>query len=243
MIQQDLIVYLKQAKAEGHSLESIKAVLLQQGWTEQDVNESIIAASALVAPSPSTAHRLPVHTIEKKIPDYYVSPISILLAAVLFLSLYSLTGQIMNDVESVVAPYAADSVSITPAYRALYEKYPHSNIPPGEGLKLETMWTVRHQSDRVNHLLVAGLLSAMFWVVSFVIHYLIGGSRRQYLPLSIPFFLTAGAYLVSTLFEIISRLFEKDAQYAVYITLIIFIIIVTVAFMFYQKRSHAEKTI
>ncbi|MDA1169137.1 MAG: hypothetical protein O3A36_02255 [bacterium] len=240
MIQPDLIAYLKQMKEEGYSLESVKPILLQQGWVENDINESSMALSAPVAPSFSSISKVLPQKKEKKIPDYYVSPISILLAIVLFLSLYSLTGQILNDIESVVAPYAARTVRDTPAYQALSEKYSR-NIPATEMLRVETMWSTHNKKDRINHLFIVGIVSAVFWVVAFAIHHVIGESRRHFLPLSIPFFLTAGAYLVSALFDIIARLFEKDAQWAVYTILILFIVIMTVAFMFYQKRSHAEK--
>lgn len=241
MIQQELVAYLKQAKAEGHSLQSVKQVLTQLGWSEQDINDSALFASAPSAPS-QRAPQAPVapKKPEKKIPDYYISPLSILLAIILFLSLYALTGQIIHDVESVVAPYAADRVALTPAYQALSEKS-SGTVSPDDVNRLQGLWDMHHTNDRIRHLYVVGILSAVFWVIAFAIHYAIGGSRPQYLPLSMPFFVTAALYLIRTLLEVISRLFEKDAQYAIYVTLIIFIIIITVAFMLYQKRSHTEK--
>ncbi len=242
MIQQELIAYFRQIKEEGHSIDSVKSVLLQQGWAEQDILESAIAASAPAAPSSAVPVAPVKKVIEKKIPDYYISPLSVLLAAVLFFSLFTLTGQILKDVEGVLVPYSADRLTKTPAYERLSEQY-SSKIPEGELTRLKSLYEANHESDKINMLFVQGVLSVVFWVVAFAIHYTIGGSRRHFLPLSVPFFLTAGTYLVSTLFGVIEQLFKKEAQMAIYVTLILFIVIVTISFMFYQKRSHAEHAV
>lgn len=245
MIQSQLVEYVKKAKEEGHDLKDVKSVLVQQGWSETDINESILAATMPVAPAkpttPSSVSRPRIPVREKKIPEYYISPLSMLLGLVLFASLFTLTGRVMADIEEGIAPYAASSVYSTAAHEQLSERYYPAAIPPQELQKLQTVYQARHSADTVTHLFVVGIVSAIFWVLAFVVHYLIGKSHRQFLPLSVPYFLTAGLYLVSALLEIISRLFERQAQVAVYVVLFLFIGIVTPAFIFYQKRSHAEK--
>lgn len=241
MIQQELVDYVKEAKVQGHSLDTVKSVLQQQGWSEADVNESIVAATmpavqSRAIPKPDTSKV----GGERKIPDYYISPLSALLALILFFSLVAFTGRVMDDIESIVAPYSASSIYRTAQYEKLSEKY-IADIPSVEIAKLEAVYKARHSADSINHLFVIGILSAVFWVLAFVVHFTIGRSHRQFLPLSVPYFLTGGLYLVIALFEIISRLFERQAQAAVYIILLIFICMVTIAFIFYQKRGHAEK--
>lgn len=253
MIRQELVDYLKQAKADGHSMESAKSVLVQQGWSEGDINESLLALIAPIAPVPASApapfmHQEPIvpisakKVVEKKVPDFYISPTSVLLSILVFFCVFVLAGQLMKDIESVVAPFSVDNVVDSAPYQIVSEKY-LGKVPADQAKALQAMWTSHHAKDRVNHLFVVGFASALFWVLAFVVHFFVGGANRQYFPLSVPFFLTAGIYLIGTLFEIISRLFQVDAQYAVYATLIVFIIIVTISFMFYQKRENTTKNI
>lgn len=240
MIQKDLVTYLKKANEEGHSFDAVKSVLLQQGWNEQDIIESSLAASAPSAPQAPSAPRAPVKAVEKKIPDHYISSLSILLAGVLFFCLITLTGQVMDDIESVLVPHAANSLSDTPAYQKLAEKYPAGRVAEADRLRLEVIYKQNHEQDKINLLFVHGVVSIFFWGLAFAMHYMIGGASRHYLPLSAPFFITAGLYLADALFGVIEQLFKEEAQTAIYATLVLFIIIVTVSFMFYQRRSHTQ---
>lgn len=244
MIQSELVEYIAKAKAEGHDLKTVKSVLQQQGWPEEDINESLVAATMPSAPAKKEQKlQAPSHKQSRQlqVPDYYISPLSMILGIVLLVSLITLTGRVITDIEEAIAPYASSNIYDTPAYAQIAEKYSKNTIPNEALEKLRTVYDARHEADSVTHLFVVGIASAIFWVIAFIVHVLIAGAHKQYLPLSVPYFLTAGVYLLIALFEIISRLFERQAQAAVYTVLILFIVIVTAAFIFYQRRGHAEK--
>ncbi len=244
MIQSELVEYIAKAKAEGHDLKTVKSVLQQQGWSEEDINESLVAATMPSAPAKKEQKlQAPSHKQSRQlqVPDYYISPISTILSIVLIATLVTLTGRIIGDIEDIIAPYAASGFYETTQYQQLLEKHYPNTIPAPEVEKIRIAYNDRHDADSVTHLFVVGIVSALFWGVAFLVHFSLAKSHRQYLPLSVPYFLTAGLYLVIALFEIILRLFDNQAQMAVYVMLFLFIAVVTTAFIFYQKRSHAEK--
>lgn len=64
MINQQLLEYIKQQSAQGVSKEDIKKVLLDNGWQENDIDETFAAATSnsgasLPPQAPNTASRLP----------------------------------------------------------------------------------------------------------------------------------------------------------------------------------------
>src|SRR3989338_3929453 len=52
MITEDVVNYIREAKARGRSVDEIKASLLGAGWKEEDVTEAMIKSGVIEPPPP-----------------------------------------------------------------------------------------------------------------------------------------------------------------------------------------------
>ncbi|MBI5635927.1 hypothetical protein HY993_03110, partial [Candidatus Micrarchaeota archaeon] len=65
---ESVVDYIKQASAQGHSLEQIRKALSAAGWSEQDISDSIRQSSS-VAPAPAVQQPVQPALSEQEILD------------------------------------------------------------------------------------------------------------------------------------------------------------------------------
>ncbi len=124
MVNKELVEYIKQAKLAGHAEDTIKQALVLQGWQDSDIVQAFAleklgsmapAPSVPVPPAPAQVSTEPMRPIivtpqvqrpvivaRPKRPQIN-SPLSVLLAIILFFSLLTLVNRIISDINSNVA--------------------------------------------------------------------------------------------------------------------------------------------
>lgn len=103
MINSELIDYIKKAKDQGLSEETITNTLLSSGWQASVVKEGMVIASVPAVPKPPAPPYAPAlaqpSVVTRPIRNYNIySHYSVLLSIVLFFTLLTLANKIIGDI-------------------------------------------------------------------------------------------------------------------------------------------------
>ncbi len=123
MVNQDLVAYIKEAKTQNLSLESVSSVLMQSGWPKADIDEAMAFVDMEgkapkpplpVPPAPpgSPSASAPVPSHKPRQPNF-TSPYSAFLAIVLVVSLLVLAQNAVTDLLNKFAPSSESYYSST----------------------------------------------------------------------------------------------------------------------------------
>lgn len=244
MAHPELVEYIKHSLSAGQKIEAITQTLTDQDWSKEIVNEAILVATVPVPPTPNHPKEIvPMKQVASSvtvIPAHYTSPLSVMLAFLLFFALYALTNTFILDLNNVIAPYAAARLEETPRYQILVDQKQAPKLGSSTYTAMQQAYKLGHSADEAKSLFVAGIVSVTFWVIAFCIHLSFGSHKRQFLVLSMPYFVVAGFYMILLLLQVFSKLFEVDQTIAIYGTLTMVIVAITAAFIIYQRYNHKK---
>ena len=260
MVDQNLIQYIKDAKAKGASKDVIRQVLVESGWQQQQVDDafSFIELQGNLPPAPlPDLHQIPpqqqapVPTVTKKPrKPRTVSPYSSILFVALLFSLMILMNNLVYDLIERFAPYAGDFYS-TPAYKDLcsYEnrynlKYDNTNpcSPDSKQYKqIQEEYKTLHNKDINRKLVIGAVVIIPFWLITAVLYFLLREYRERLSVLLMPYYITSVWLLIWLLFQTSIFILNTNTAFGVYMVLILLGAVLTGAVWAIQHYRNNSK--
>ncbi len=228
MTDKNLVNYIKNSRAQGASDETIKEVLLGNGWQEQQIKGAfdfinLENMSGVPIPQPLTPGTSSVSPGEMKPAESKkatvsrpktTSPYSLILAILLFISLAILMNKTIDDAVNYFVP----------GYSSYY-----GDIPG-------------HASDNITtRLTVDALIVVPFWFITFLMYYFYREKKERLMVLLLPYYITSGWLLIWLLFQVGLVLLNANATFGVYFVLILMGVVLTGVVWAIQRYRNINK--